>query len=254
MFPWPSENIKIPAFLYLLSVYSPICKLENFPRRDIEINVGSPQLTSFFSEFLALQLLADLATPWCLQTIVLSSFYSLSWKESQFDASHSIMPETEVLKFREPSWCSASDQHTFTLSSLRCSLIFSSNPLWAQLLTLPACFYTPPTYSQLPDHRDTNLAASSGELSAMIGWKETLAYHISLFLLLLIHPMMLSSLLATTPHCWAILNPNIITFMHLVQQEIVFQELFRKVLIYHHHLLTENMWRLQIDFFGSDSE
>ena len=48
-----------------------------------------------------------------------------------------------------------------------------------------------------------------------------------------------------------------------MQQEIVFQELFRKSLIYHHHhhyhyhyhhMFTENTWTLQLDFSQSDSE
>lgn len=48
---------------------------------------------------------------------------------------------------------------------------------------------------------------------------------------MLMHPMLLSALGATTPYWGTVLHLNAISFIHFVQQETVFQEFFKKVLI-----------------------
>lgn len=47
----------------------------------------------------------------------------------------------------------------------------SLNLLWAELLILPASFYTPPTYSKTYRHRDSQLDACLDELPTIMGLK-----------------------------------------------------------------------------------
>lgn len=54
---------------------------------------------------------------------------------------------------------------------LKYSQMLSLNLLWAELLILPASFYTPPTYSKTYRHRDSQLDACLGELPTIMGLK-----------------------------------------------------------------------------------
>lgn len=81
-----------------------------------------------------------------------------------------------------------------------------------------------------PLHRDSGLDGNVGEHSIMTGMKGetclsclTIPSHANAFYD--------AFCLNEPPHWRTILNPNAISFIHFVQQEAVFQELFRKVLI-----------------------
>lgn len=155
-------------------------------------------------------------------------------------------------------------RHVNTLNGLRYSSILLLNPLLTQLLNLPACFCTPPTYSKLPEHRDSGLDASLDELPVMMWVKGETCLSYLTVLPMLMHPMMLSAIWASTPLVYYseskyhIFHPFCIPGNcgpKITQKSLHYYYHYHRHHQHHqNHLLTENVWRLQIAFSGIDSE